>query len=337
MCEKISEYEKSDIGLVRNQRVTLKAYNPRWKRVFSDEAQLIYSKLGIESFYLHHIGSTSIPNIKAKPVLDILGVVGSLDELDQKQHVFESLGYEYKDEYGIAGRRYCVLYNSDKTKGYVHLHVFEKGHVEVERHLIFRDFLRENEKLAKEYEAVKIDLAEVQKVERSEYSPAKSDCIQSIMKEAYANKKTQEKILVVVGAAEGHGNTLLTVQKKFESQDVEVIDLCKNPVAEFSYKGTVEDHFYQIIEKMIEADRVVFATPVYWYAMSGVMKDFFDRFSNLMSGKYKELGESLYGKKVELLSTGYDLEAPIGFEVPFVSTSYYFGMDYMGFTYESVR
>lgn len=88
---------------------------------------------------------------------------------------------------------------------------------------------------------------------------------------------------------------------------------------------------------MIESDILYLATPVYWYAMSGHMKDFMDRFSDLMSGELKEFGENLYGKKVHLLPTGYDDRLPHGFEVSFSGTANYFGMDYMGAEYRSVR
>ncbi len=67
------------------------------------------------------------------------------------------------------------------------------------------------------------------------------------------------------------------------------------------------------------------------------MKDFIDRFSDLLSGEHKQLGESLYGKKLQLVSTGYDLKLPLGFEVPFSGTAIYFGMDYLGAIYRSIR
>jgi multimeric flavodoxin WrbA len=85
------------------------------------------------------------------------------------------------------------------------------------------------------------------------------------------------------------------------------------------------------VQNMIEADLVILATPVYWYAMSGPMKDFVDRFSNLMSGPHKELGEALYGKRLKVFSTGHDSSLPLGFEVPFSATALYFGIDYLVF------
>ena len=71
--------------------------------------------------------------------------------------------------------------------------------------------------------------------------------------------------------------------------------------------------------------------------MSGQMKDLIDRFSDLLSGEHKELGESLYGKKVGLLSTGFDKELPNGFTTPFNLTATYFGMDFTDVMYRSVQ
>lgn len=93
----------------------------------------------------------------------------------------------------------------------------------------------------------------------------------------------------------------------------------------------------EIVKKALDVDLIVLATAVYWYSMSGVMKDFMDRFSDLLGGKYKHLGELLYGKKLELLTTGYDLKLPLGFEVPFAGTAIYFGIDYVGAKYKSCR
>ncbi|MBX9704247.1 MAG: NAD(P)H-dependent oxidoreductase, partial [Silvanigrellaceae bacterium] len=127
------------------------------------------------------------------------------------------------------------------------------------------------------------------------------------------------------------------LRETYSHSPLEIIDLNSSIVGPYSYFEKQEDDFYKIIGKALEADLIVLVTPVYWYTMSGVMKDFIDRFSNLLSGKHKALGESLYGKKVELLSTGYDLKLPFGFEVPFIGLAIYFGMDYLGAKYKSVR
>jgi multimeric flavodoxin WrbA len=79
---------------------------------------------------------------------------------------------------------------------------------------------------------------------------------------------------------------------------------------------------------MGDAETIIFATPVYWYAMSGLMKVFFDRFTELLS-THKPLGKALKGKKIYLISTGSESELPPGFETPFKLTSEYFEMNYI--------
>ncbi len=129
-------------------------HDPNWKLAFQVEAKAIENTLGNMPIQLHHIGSTAIPGILAKPIIDLLGVVSALDDVDAHAHVFERLGFEVMGDYGIEGRRYFR-----KTDGYGtrthHLHVFEEGSTHVERHLAFRDFLRAYPKIAKEYSSLK--------------------------------------------------------------------------------------------------------------------------------------------------------------------------------------
>jgi len=334
-ADRLQKFSDGGIGLRRGE-LGLSPYNLRWKRLFSDEAHFIFDELRVESLRLYHVGSTSVQGLAAKPIIDMLGSVPSLEILDRTKSSLESVGYEYKGEYGVKGRRYCVLYNPEKTTACVHLHFFQHGDPEVERHLLFRDDLRKLPAAREEYLRVKRHLIEDMKVSREKYSDAKSEIIAKIQNEAFHNR-SPKKILAVLGAAEGHGGTLKFLQDTYASDSLEVVDLNKDAIRPFCYGNNAADGFQKIIVKALEADLVVLATPVYWYAMSGAMKDFMDRFSNLMSGEHKSLGESLYGKKVHLLSTGYDLRLPMGFEVPFSSTAIYFGMDYMGATYRSVR
>lgn len=334
-ADRLQNSSDSGIGLGRG-KVVLSPYNVRWKRIFSDEAHFIFDELRVESLRLYHVGSTSVPGLDAKPVIDILGSVPSLEILDRATSVLESIGYEYKGEYGIKGRRYCVLYNPEKTTAYVHLHFFQHDDPEVEKHLLFRDHLRKLPASREEYVKVKRHLIEDMKVTRENYSDAKSEIIAKIQNEASC-KSPPRKVLAVLGAADGHTATLKFLQDTYASESLEVIDLNNSAIRPFAYGNSAPDGFQKIVGKVLEADVVVLATPVYWYAMSGAMKDFLDRLSNLLSGEHKPLGEALYGKKVQLLSTGYDLRLPMGFEVPFSATAIYFGMDYMGAVYRSVR
>jgi GrpB-like predicted nucleotidyltransferase (UPF0157 family) len=333
--DRLSAFRAEKIGLERDGRVRLVSHEFRWKRLFSDEAHLVYDFLRLEELRLYHCGSTSIPGIAAKPVIDIVGSVPSLAALDEKKAALEALGYEWKGEYGIPGRRYSVLYNQEKTAGYIHLHLFEEGNPEIERHLVFRDYLRAHPEKAAAYEQEKLRLVEAG-TPRSEYTEAKAGVLSSLLAEAEAWRKTGS-VLAILGSAPGGKNTEAFLREKYPG--AEVVHLHREDVRPYQYgeAGEHSDAFPGIVEKMLGADLVVFATPVYWYAMSGPMKDFLDRFSNLLRGKHKAYGEALYGKQMRLLSTGYDDRLPFGFEVPLASTALYLGMDYFGAEYRAVK
>ena len=121
---------------------------------FEDEAKAIRHAFGNSSVQVHHIGSTAIPGILAKPIIDLLGVVSSLDDVDAKARIFELLGYEVMGAYGIEGRRYFRKLDSNGTRTH-HLHVFEEGSPHAERHFAFRDYLLAHPKVANEYSSLK--------------------------------------------------------------------------------------------------------------------------------------------------------------------------------------
>lgn len=333
--DRLKKFSENRIGLNRGE-VLLEPRNRKWKRLFSDEAYYIFDKLRNESLRLYHCGSTSVPDLESKPIIDILGSVSSLEELDRQSKCLERIGYESKGEFGIRGRRYFVLYNPEQTVAYVHLHIFQHGDPEIEKHLQFRDHLRTSAEDRAAYQSHKRSLIADLNIPRAKYSEVKNEIIAKIQMKA-SQKLPARRVLAVLGAARGHNNTARFLRETYADYELEVIDLNECIVQPFSYSRGSADNFQVIIRRVLEADLLVLSTPVYWYAMSGPMKDFMDRFSNLMSGEYQELGESLYGRRVQLLSTGSDLTLPLGFEVPFSATSIYFGMDYLGACYKSVK
>ncbi|MBC7430061.1 MAG: GrpB family protein [Bacteriovorax sp.] len=177
----INLFESCDIGLKRGS-IVLAPHSINWATAYSFECSRIYEVMSayLPQLKLHHIGSTAIKAIVAKPVIDILGEVDVISSVDQFEQIFKNLGYEYKGEYGIHGRRYLTLYSLNKEIAYVHLHIFENGSKEFTSHLRFRDVLNKNEELRLEYEALKLFLVE-SKIPRSEYSRAKADLINKIL------------------------------------------------------------------------------------------------------------------------------------------------------------
>ena len=136
--------------------------------------------------------------------------------------------------------------------------------------------------------------------------------------------------IVILASARGESNTLEAVRRLCPVQDYELIDLRVKRIAlyDYAHPNDASDDFLGIVQKMIDAETIVFATPVYWYAMSGLMKVFFDRFSELLS-THKPMGKALQGRTTYLISSGAESELPPGFELPFKLTSEYFKMNYV--------
>ena len=133
-------------------------HNPEWAKSFEHEASRIIAALGVTLVNIHHIGSTSITYTKAKPVIDILLEVSSLDELDQQSASLQALGYEAKGEFGIAGRRYFRLDDANGRRTH-QVHSFEAGSQNAIRHLAFRDYMRAHPTIAVQYGELKLCLA----------------------------------------------------------------------------------------------------------------------------------------------------------------------------------
>jgi GrpB-like predicted nucleotidyltransferase (UPF0157 family) len=113
--------------------------NPDWPRQYESEAVLLKLVFGDLLAEIHHIGSTSIPGVYAKPIVDIMPLVYDIEAVDSYNEVMEALGYQAWGEYGIAGRRYFSRAPKRRTH---QVHVFQVGGENVERHLAFRDYLR---------------------------------------------------------------------------------------------------------------------------------------------------------------------------------------------------
>ncbi len=138
-------------------QVIVVPYNPKWVQKFETEAKVIQNQIGGIINAIHHIGSTSVPNLMAKPIIDIILDVDDLKALDQQTNKLEQLGYEAMGEYGIVGRRYFRKGGDHRTH---HIHAFQSGDPNIMRHLAFRDYLIQHPSIAKAYEALKLEVAE---------------------------------------------------------------------------------------------------------------------------------------------------------------------------------
>jgi GrpB-like predicted nucleotidyltransferase (UPF0157 family) len=159
--------------------IELVAHDPGWSALAEQEAARLREALGAVLIDVHHIGSTAIPGIVAKPVIDLIPVVRDLSSLDAARGKVEILGYVWRGEFGIAGRRFCLRDDPDDGRRLVQAHLFADGDPQIERHVAFRDYLRANPKIAAEYEALKIRLA-AEHTSTLEYADAKTPWIRSV-------------------------------------------------------------------------------------------------------------------------------------------------------------
>lgn len=159
--------------------IILEPYSEEWILSYETEKQLISNFFEGIFIEIHHIGSTAIPSISAKPIIDILVEVNSIENIDQKQYLWDRYQYIYKGENGIPNRGYYVKYENGVRK--FHVHCYATGDKEIERHLRFRDILIFNHDVAKEYEKLKLELAQKYKFNRAEYTAQKAKFIESIL------------------------------------------------------------------------------------------------------------------------------------------------------------
>lgn len=156
-------------------------YDPKWPLQFEAEAAALRLIFGDNLIKLHHIGSTSVPGLAAKPTLDLLGVVKSITLVSETRSSFEALDYKSRGAFGIEGREFFVKGSPNPTH---HMHVFEEGSAEIMRHLAFRDYLRTHEEAAQEYAALKMKLAALYRLDPVSYQEGKSDWIKRVERQA---------------------------------------------------------------------------------------------------------------------------------------------------------
>jgi len=138
------------------KNIEVVTYDPQWPKMFELEAEFIKQALGSNCIAIHHIGSTSVPGLSAKPIIDIVSVVKNIQEVDNATKAMEGLGYEAKGEYGIAFRRFFQKGKNIRTHN---VHVYEEGDSEIDRYLKFRDWMRSHESDAQAYANLKTELA----------------------------------------------------------------------------------------------------------------------------------------------------------------------------------
>ncbi len=141
----------------------------------------------------------------------------------------------------------------------------------------------------------------------------------------------ENKKVIILGSSRSGGNTANIVANISEKYNIDVIDLNDYNITYYDYESkNLGDDFLPLIKSIIEKyDTLIFATPVYWYNMSGIMKVFFDRFSDLIRIE-KETGRKLKGKNMFVISNSHEDKIAESFYIPFQKSANYLGMNYTG-------
>ncbi len=165
------------LGLPHGQNF-LVLHDPDWARLFEEEKGKLRSVLPPEALDIQHVGSTSIPGIQAKPIIDIAIAAQHHTLADEWQDAMASLGYDYPGNIGIPGDR---TYGRARDIRYFLVHVVDANGLQWRRYFYFRDQLRANSELAKEYETLKLNAAAKYPTGRSSYQNAKSSFIEKVL------------------------------------------------------------------------------------------------------------------------------------------------------------
>lgn len=140
--------------------------------------------------------------------------------------------------------------------------------------------------------------------------------------------------VIIQGSARSKGNTNIIARFIQKETGFDIIDLRTYRIGPFDYEfANSDDDFLPLMQEIVNTyDTIIFATPVYWYAMSGIMKNFFDRISDCLK-THKDMGRQLRGKSMGMISCGSDAQVIEGFEMPFEKSAHYLGMHYLGSTH----
>lgn len=169
------------VGL-KSGTVKLNPYDTAWPRRFRQEAARLRRYLGGARCQIEHIGSTAVPGLDAKPIIDIALCIPSFKQLPLWIRRLERAGYEYKGEYGLPGRHFFTR----GTPVTQHLHLVQPTSEHWQRWLTFRDYLRANPVEAQRYNAAKQALARKFPEDRNAYTRAKTPIINRLLKRAAA-------------------------------------------------------------------------------------------------------------------------------------------------------
>jgi len=173
------------IGLKKGV-VKLERHDKNWAKLFEEEKKILLERFPNIILEVSHGGSTAIPNIVAKPIIDMFVAVPSLDDAERLRTELEQLGYIYRGKEDVLERILYLRASRDLTTHY--LHFVEKNNDEWNSHLLIKEYYLEHPEAVKEYELLKKKLAEQYPNDRKSYTNGKDEFIKSIIQKAKEKK-----------------------------------------------------------------------------------------------------------------------------------------------------
>lgn len=159
------------------RKIEVVDYQTEWPLLFEKEKKVLHHLFQKNSHAVFHIGSTAVPGLAAKPIIDVMPVVYNLQPVDTLNKEMKQLGYVVKGENGLPGRRYFEKGGDHRTH---HVHLFQIGNQEITRHLAFRDYLRAHPKEAQRYGQLKKENALLYSDDSAAYIEAKMIVVKEI-------------------------------------------------------------------------------------------------------------------------------------------------------------
>ncbi len=171
------------------QHVVVTPYRAQWPLLYQQEAETLRAVLADNLVAIHHIGSTAVPGLCAKPIIDIMPVVYRIDAVDSYNESFQRLGYEVMGAFGIPGRRYLRKGGTERTHQ-VHIFGLQNAH-DIRRHLAVRDYLHTHPARAHAYGTLKQSLALQYPWDIEAYCNGKDAFVQQLEQDALAWQAAQ--------------------------------------------------------------------------------------------------------------------------------------------------
>ena len=168
-------------------KVFLVVYDPKWPDLYEREKNNVLQAAGEYIIEIKHVGSTSVPNLSAKPIIDMMAGVRDKSTATTVLDILQSHGYGFSDPKQDDWHYVMSRKDVEEDMGY-HLHLITHGSWDWERHLLFRDYLRVNVSSREEYEILKMKLADKYRDDRPTYTASKSNFIRRIQRNSLTEK-----------------------------------------------------------------------------------------------------------------------------------------------------